>query len=268
MKLLEALDARQSGSMTEDLATDGAEELKLILEVVDILDELNILMFLFEKQVGVVSDVQRQCSSVKPRKKQKDHEPSPTINIRHVEGDLTINSGSFQTLGDLNLEATSLGGYAGELMGKAAHRLQAEKAGTARIHSEVKQTHELVSCPGSRFIMIRRIAHHATYSSWGCWTSSRGQPVSKRPVSRPSRGKPSCFLQSSPLYLSVNPQPWSLFLLSQLTRVAPSILLHFLLWAECGGVYWGRQEPQGQRGLESRRLVDPPPPEEFTYHLE
>lgn len=46
---------RQSDNMTGDLETEGAKELKLMLEVVDILDELNILILLFEKQDSVVS---------------------------------------------------------------------------------------------------------------------------------------------------------------------------------------------------------------------
>jgi hypothetical protein len=56
-ELLEAFSKRQSGSDAEDVPTEGAEELTLILEVVDILDELNILMLLFEKQVSVVAGI-------------------------------------------------------------------------------------------------------------------------------------------------------------------------------------------------------------------
>lgn len=55
-ELLEEFSARQSGNMTGALATEGAEELNLILEVVDILDELNMLMLLLEKQASVASE--------------------------------------------------------------------------------------------------------------------------------------------------------------------------------------------------------------------
>lgn len=54
-ELLEQFSKRQSGNITGDLTTEGAEELNLILEVVDILDELNILMRLFEKQISVAT---------------------------------------------------------------------------------------------------------------------------------------------------------------------------------------------------------------------
>lgn len=166
-ELLEDFSDQQPGFITGHRETEGKEELNLILQVVDILDELNILMFLFEKQTGVVSEVQRKCSSETPREMQQNHEPSRTVYVDNNVGNITINTASFQPLGDVNLEATSqlLGGYAGRLMGQAKERLQAEKADTERLHGEVAQTHKLVSFIASEFIRLRRVAYSSADSS-------------------------------------------------------------------------------------------------------
>lgn len=118
-ELLEAFTARQSGDIRGDLATEGAEELNLILEVVDILDELNILMLLLEKQTEVVDDLRLKAWPLR---------------------DLLFKEYSSY-----------------ELMGHANDRLEAKKVETARLHGDVSQTHKLVSFLGAESAILKRI---------------------------------------------------------------------------------------------------------------
>lgn len=190
---MEAFAERQSGNTTEDLEPEGKDELKLILEVLDILDELNMLMVLFEKQARVVSDLQRKLSRVKRRETQLEQNDTPARSAGTLRaegcsvGDVTLNAvknnfdtltftdcklGNIKSVGDYSVEATSLllGGYAGDLMEQAADRVQTEKTDVGRLQSEVAKTHELVSCSGSDSVTPRRVAHCLAHSSWGCWT--------------------------------------------------------------------------------------------------
>lgn len=145
-ELLEAFSKRQQGDMTGNPATEGAEQLSLILEVVDILGELNILILLFEKQAGVVSDVRRKCSLARSRNPQQDRDASPSYHFEE--------------------RPIPLGGFAGYLMQRAMDRLSDKKAVTERLRGEVIQTHKLVSCLRLNSVVIRRVAYHAAGSSW------------------------------------------------------------------------------------------------------
>lgn len=145
-ELLEAFSSRQLGSIAEDLMNERSEELSLILEVVDILDELNTLMLLLEKQLDVIRDLRSNYLSTKKQNTLRRHGSDPEHSTRiHL-------------------------GYAGDLMEQALDRLQSKKADMERLHGEVTQTHKLVSCPGPESVMVRRVTHYVANRSWNCWT--------------------------------------------------------------------------------------------------
>lgn len=184
MELLDWFSIRQSGRIVGSWANAEDEALNLALEAADILDELKILMLLFETQAGVLSDLQRECSPVKSREKQQNSELSQAVHDQRLASESTTNAGSLQTLGDINLKETPLllEGYAGFLVEQAAARLLTQKAEAEQLRCEVIQTRELVSCRGLEDEMVRADAHNVTHRSCSCWTYSKRQPVSEKPA--------------------------------------------------------------------------------------
>lgn len=146
--LLDAFSARQSGNITGDPINERAEQLSLMLEIVDILGELKILMLLFRKQADVINDVQRKCLSG------KSQEPQQT----------------FDGFIPMELTYTRRGETAEDLMEKAVNRLRDKEEETERLHSEVTQTHKLVSYPRPESAMVIRVAYYVANRSWSCWT--------------------------------------------------------------------------------------------------
>lgn len=153
---------RQSAPSVEAQETEGSEELNLTLEVVDLLDELNILMLIFEKQASVVSEMQNSLSLIKPKVGGKIEGPEQRIVFHECSlGDVRLNTsagsggditftrsllGDIETFSDgVNVKSQSLGGYAGTRLERAAYRLRLEKLQTERLHREVSQTHKLVN---------------------------------------------------------------------------------------------------------------------------
>lgn len=106
--------------------------MNLTLEVVDILDELNILLLLLEKQNDVAEDLARMSR--------------PFTNV------------------------LLLGKHAENLHGQTRGRLEAKRAETTRLCGEVRRTHDLVSCMASEPVIVRRFAYRTASSSWSCWT--------------------------------------------------------------------------------------------------
>ncbi|KAF5521553.1 hypothetical protein CGCA056_v007388 [Colletotrichum aenigma] len=157
-ELLEKFWRRQSAHSIEAQETEGSEELNLTLEVVDLLDELNILMLVFEKQDNVVSELLTNLSLIKPKEDGKRGGPEQRIVFEGCSlGDVRLNTSGYSTaemlfrgssIGDLetfaNVISTSLGGYAGKCLERAARRLRLEKSQIERLHREVAQTHRLL----------------------------------------------------------------------------------------------------------------------------
>ncbi|KAF4859771.1 hypothetical protein CGCSCA2_v006020 [Colletotrichum siamense] len=123
-ELLEKFWKRQSAHSIEAQETEGSEELNLTLEVVDLLDELNILMLVFEKQDNVVSELLTNLSLIKPKEDGKRGGPEQRIVFEGCSlGDVRLNTSGDSTaemlfrgssIGDLetfaNVLSNSLGG--------------------------------------------------------------------------------------------------------------------------------------------------------------
>ena len=196
-ELLQAFSNRQSGSDTEDVSTEGAEELTLILEVVDILDELNILILLFEKQVSVVADIKLYLVRFQP-----------VYPVEHLE--------------DLVKEAEQL--------------LQFVKTNTERLHGEVTQTHKLVSHPRSKSLRLRESdSRHSLQLLELLDLEQKAASLGEARVATKQGQAVMLFTIITIIFVCQIP---SSFLDTQLILTAPPILLHFLLWSKCCGVYW------------------------------
>lgn len=162
---LEAFSKRQSSHNAEEIAVEGTEELKLALEVADILDELNMLLHLLEKQADVLASTQGQLQRFKPLVRSHGPEEGQRIEIlRSSLGDVHIsNSGNIRgrllfdevSMAHLyvdNQDGTApgelaLGGNAGILVQEAAQRLSVEKANLERLRVDAARTHQMVCRP-------------------------------------------------------------------------------------------------------------------------
>ncbi|KAH9869093.1 hypothetical protein J1614_008170 [Plenodomus biglobosus] len=161
--MLEEFSKRQASKTTELIAAAGLTELNLALEIADILDELNMLLLLLEKQKTVLIALEEHFQKLKPLEVKTDN-GKPKLHITQSNFDrLAIRNESssggeihvvdvFAKNMDVLLEnkvgnaflATRIDGEAGVQMSQAMRRLQTETANIKRLRGEAKQAHKMV----------------------------------------------------------------------------------------------------------------------------
>jgi hypothetical protein len=162
--MLEEFRERQSSNDTEAVAAAGKNELHLILEVADILDELNMLLLLLEKQSSVLVSLQETLRKMKPAdspstlsglyESQLHRTKADTITTVHpIEramqfGLPDVTAREVHIISDSSEKETTNGvtiaGQAEVWIQEAARSLQIETANIERLRNEAKRRHRRV----------------------------------------------------------------------------------------------------------------------------
>jgi hypothetical protein len=162
--MLQDFGARQYSNNVVAIAIAGKKELNLALEIADILDELNMLLLLLEKQSSVLDSLQEPLREMKPA----DPTPrdagwnhiqvvrtkanaikiiQPTNMQTHVDlqdvhaKELQIGPESFN---EANTAFKTIGGQAGVWIQEAVRSLRVQTSSIERLRNEAKQTHKMV----------------------------------------------------------------------------------------------------------------------------
>ncbi|EEU37071.1 uncharacterized protein NECHADRAFT_86622 [Fusarium vanettenii 77-13-4] len=158
---LESFSERQSSRNREHPAAEGTDELKLILEIADILDELNMLLLILEKQARVLASLQTNFHRLKPsdRKAKEGVDQREILVTNSTLHNVIIRNGAsrigfdhsdlhgLEILGEermSTIDVLHIGGNAGVLLQQAEQKLRLEQSNTERLQADAAQTHKLL----------------------------------------------------------------------------------------------------------------------------
>ncbi|KXH38076.1 hypothetical protein CSIM01_04566 [Colletotrichum simmondsii] len=130
--------------MEAETPSDGKEELKLALDIIDILDELNILKYLLETQSTVLRSFQQRLGVIKPRTVDpaSGSLPNTVFNMSSCKIEMIrLENTSFQ----YDVSSTCLlGGYGGTVIDEAIERVNQELLNVQRLCSAAERTQKMV----------------------------------------------------------------------------------------------------------------------------
>ncbi|KAF2261024.1 hypothetical protein CC78DRAFT_561920 [Lojkania enalia] len=157
----EAFSRRQASRNSDEIAAEGIDELNLTLEVADILDELNMLLLLLEKQADVLASMRGKLYRFKPMAPSKERGRHTTVIKQSNLGQIHVsNSGNIRStlaLEDVNASDLrvfneegilsgfrAIGGNTGILLQEAEQTLKVEKGNLNRLRTDATRTHEML----------------------------------------------------------------------------------------------------------------------------
>ncbi|KAK7420255.1 hypothetical protein QQX98_002910 [Neonectria punicea] len=161
-KLLEAFGYRQSSRGSQSTPAEGTEELKIALQITDILDELNMLSLLLETETEVLTSLHEgmyQFRPVQPKSQPNggvEFEITETTmgNIRVVQTrDTNAKFRVFDsTIGHLELSGKpdtmpgfeAIDGTVGGFIHEAEQTLRLERLNLDRLRADASQAHKMV----------------------------------------------------------------------------------------------------------------------------
>jgi hypothetical protein len=130
---------------------DGRDELKSVLEVADIIDELKMIRHLLQTQRDVLKPLVSALTKLNPSNQPPDASHNTNIEVKHcrVGGNLTIALNSEGTLSN-SIETTKalaqgIDGRAKDNVISTDETLVAVLAGIDSIHQDADYTHRMVS---------------------------------------------------------------------------------------------------------------------------
>ncbi|PSN60019.1 hypothetical protein BS50DRAFT_536441 [Corynespora cassiicola Philippines] len=157
---LEEFSRNQAVHDMKETQVEDVDELNLILEVADILDELNMLLLVLEKQTAVLKLLRDKMPYVKSqieepleRDKEKKHpivndgdmEEVPMSNYTNLNGLIMGTSGmdSFKII-SISQEAKMFNDKAGILLKEAEKMVGVKNHDLERLHKDASQTHKML----------------------------------------------------------------------------------------------------------------------------
>jgi hypothetical protein len=172
------------------IVLDDRTELKLVLQISDIIDELNMMQYLFKQQRDVLQSLIRQL---------RDHYPSrpqaaPVQNLQ-IQG-VTLNDhavASFNIhhhadnlfeIGNTTVLANGINGMAREHVISTDEKLLSLRAEIAAIISDAEKVRNMVCC--LCILPICGVLNNR-YSSLACWISSRKRRVCSKQGRAPNK---------------------------------------------------------------------------------